>query len=123
MDGDEDQTYPAVADMDVYVQVWAGGGELGAVKVNGKPVEKDPITGVGELKLGLGAGLKNTTVDIDAAFRRTNSLTDTAFLNVVFLQRMPAMDRPDFNRQKFEPLAAPFDGKSTTTLKTSVSVR
>jgi hypothetical protein len=122
MEADEDQIYPAVADLDVYVQVWAGGGELGAVAVNGKPVEKDPITGIGEVKLGPGANLKETTAAIDAAFRRTNPLTDAAFLTVVFLQRKPATAHPDFNKQKFGPLAAPFNGQSTTTLRTSVSV-
>jgi hypothetical protein len=122
MDGDEEQIYAAVAAMDVYVQVWAGGGELGAVAVNGRAVAKDPITGVGEMKLALGADLKDTTVGVVAAFLRTNPLTDAAFLTVVFLQRRQATDRPDFNKQKFGPLAAPFNGQTTATLQTSVSV-
>jgi len=122
MDGDEDQIYAAVAAMDVYVQVWAGGGELGAVAVNGRAVAKDPITGVGEMKLALGADLKDSTVGIVAAFLRTNPLAEAAFLTVVFLQRREATDRPDFNKQKFGPLAAPFNGQDTATLQTSVSV-
>jgi hypothetical protein len=122
MDGDEDQIYAAVAAMDVYVQVWAGGGELGAVAVNGLAVAKDPITGVGEVKLALGADLKDTTVGIVAGFLRTNPLADAAFLTVVFVQRRQATDRPDFNKQKFGPLAAPFNGQNASTLQTSVSV-
>jgi hypothetical protein len=108
--------------MDVYVQVWAGGGELGAVAVNGRAVDKDPITRVGEVRLSLGADLKDTTVSIVAAFLRTNPRSDTAFLSVVFLQRRLATDRPDFNQQKFGPLAAPYNGRSTATVQTSVSV-
>jgi hypothetical protein len=122
MDGDEDQIYAAVAAMDVYVQVWAGGGELGAVAVNGLAVAKDPITGIGEVKLALGADLKDTTVGVVAAFLRTNPLAEAAFLTVVFFQRRPATDRPDFNRQKFGPLTAPFNGQNTATLQTSISV-
>ena len=122
MDGEAQQIYAAVAAMDVYVQVWAGGGELGAVVVNGWAVAKDPITGVGEVKLAPGADLKDTSVGIVAAFLRTNPLADAAFLTVVFLQRREATDRPDFNKQKFGPLAAPFNGQTTTTFQTSVSV-
>ena len=122
MDGDEDQIYAAVAAMDVYVQVWGGGGELGAVAVNGLAVAKDPITGIGEVKLALGADLKDTTVGVVAAFLRTNPLAEAAFLTVVFLQRRQATERPDFNKQKFGPLAAPFNAQNTATLQISVSV-
>jgi hypothetical protein len=118
---EDDQIYPAVASMDVYVRAWAGGGQLASISANGISIPLDKISGIGELKLGAGSALKNTTVDFDAAFAKSNPQADSAFLNIRLFQRQ-AGSTVAFNVQTFGPLAAPFNGATTATRETSVSI-
>jgi hypothetical protein len=123
MSGEENQIYFAVAGMDVYARAWAGGGQLGVISADGEPMPLVGAGGVNEVRLGSGSDVKETTVDFDAAFRRTNPLSDTAFLTLVLFQRKQGQPQgPEFNRQQLGPLPAPFGDQPSTTLQTSVSI-
>jgi hypothetical protein len=119
---EDEQIYPAVPDMEVWVRASGGGGQLTATAANGAPIPVDPALGVGELRLGLGSALKGTTVDIDAAFLKTNTHAPTAFLNLVFLQRVVGTTSPDFRVESYGPFAVPFGNGTVATRQTSVSI-
>lgn len=118
---EDQQTYVAASQMDVFVRVWAGGGQLMSVMANNTLVPIDPIFGTGELRLGAGAALKSTTVDLDAAFEKTNPLATSAYLNFELFQRR-AGSPTKFKIQTFGPYEVPFDAGTQAQRQTSVSI-
>jgi hypothetical protein len=118
---EDDQIYIAISTMDVFVRVWAGGGQLASAAANGQIIPISPIFGIGELRLGAGKDLKNTTVDFDSAFLKTNPQASSAFLNIEIFQRVPGSPTK-FNVQKFGPLEVPFNGGTQARRQTSVSI-
>jgi hypothetical protein len=118
---EDEQIYIALSSLDVFLRVWAGGGQLASVSVNGRTVPIDATTGLGELNLGVGSTLKGTTIDLDAAFLKVNPLSASAFLNFELFQRR-AGAATKLNLTGFGPLEVAFDGGTQAQRQTSVSI-
>jgi hypothetical protein len=118
---EDNQTYIAISTMDVFVRVWAGNGQLVSAAANGQLIPINPISGMGERRLGAGAALKNTTIDFDSAFLKTEPKASSAFLNIEMFQRA-AGSATKFNVQKFEALEVPFNDGTQASRQTSVSI-